>query len=173
METNEIVYKELSREARKELNNEFDKLTQKAEQLKEYQLLLDGLETLMAANDKLREEIESLQQQLAEEKRQREELDMKNKELNKLSTDVAKKSSEEGLIKALRTYVNNSKRKRPDKRALAKEAALDMVLANKLTLPEDLVAAIECLDDDQADTKVVNVAGNYNDIHDNGTVNQK
>ena len=47
-----------------------------------------------------------------------------------------------------------------------------MVLANKLTLPEDLAAAIECLDDDQADPKVVNVTGNYNDIHDNGTVNQ-
>ena len=57
--------------------------------------------------------------------------------------------------------------------ALAKEAALDMVLANKLTLPEDLAAAIESLDDDQSDPKVVNVSGNYNDIHDNGTVNQK
>jgi len=173
METNEIDYNELAREARKEINIEFDRLNQKAERLKEYQALLDGLEALMAANEKQREEIESLQQQLADEKRQREELDMKNKELNKLSTDVAKKSSEEGLIKALRTYVNNSKRKRPDKRALAKEAALDMVLANKLTLPEDLAAAIECLDDDQADPKVVNVTGNYNDIHDNGTVNQK
>jgi myosin heavy subunit len=172
METNEIDYNELARDARKEINNEFDRLNEKAERLKEYQLLLDGLEALMAANEKQREEIESLQQQLADEKRQREELDMKNKELNKLSTDVAKKSSEEGLIKALRTYVNNSKRKRPDKRALAKEAALDMVLANKLTLPEDLAAAIECLDDDQADPKVVNVTGNYNDIHDNGTVNQ-
>lgn len=173
METNEIDYNELARFARKELNNEFDKLSQKAEQLKEYQVLLDGLETLIAINEKQREEIESLQQQLADEKRLREELDMKNKELNKLSTDVAKKSSEEGLIKALRTYVNNSKRKRPDKRALAKEAVWDMVLANKLTLPEDLSAAIECLDDDLADPKVVNVSGNYNDIHDNNTVNQK
>ena len=92
METNEIDYNELARDARKEINNEFDRLNEKAERLKEYQLLLDGLEALMAANEKQREEIESLQQQLADEKRQREELDMKNKELNKLSTDVAKKS---------------------------------------------------------------------------------
>ena len=32
---------------------------------------------------------------------------------------------------------------------------------------------LEHLDDEQSEPKVVNVAGNYNDIHDNGTVNQK
>ena len=122
-----------------------------------------------------RELFETTAQQLVEEKRLRAEAEMRMAELNKLSSDVAKKSSEEALLKALRTYVSNSKRKRPDKRAAAKEAALDMVLANKLTLPEDLAAAIESLDDDQTEPKVVNVGngGHYNDIHDNGGVTVK
>ena len=51
-------------------------------------------------------EIESLREQLAEEKRARAELEMKIAELSKLSAGMAKKSSEEDLLKALRTYAN-------------------------------------------------------------------
>lgn len=166
-------FKEMVRETRREAERRRDEYIAKAGQMDVCLKVLEVSEKLIAENERQREEIESLQQQLADDKRQLTEMDMKNKELNKLSTDVAKKSSEEGLIKALRTYVSNSKRKRPDKRALAKEAVLDMVLANKLTLPEDLAAAVECLDDDQAEPKVVNVTGNYNDVHDNGGVTVK
>ena len=59
-----------------------------------------------------RELFETTAQQLVEEKRLRAEAETRMVELNKLSSDVAKKSSEEALLKALRTYVNNSKRKR-------------------------------------------------------------
>lgn len=34
-----------------------------------------------------------------------------------------------------------------------------------------MIATLESLDDEQAEPKMVNVAGNYNDIHDNGSVN--
>ncbi len=118
-------------------------------------------------------EIESLREQLAEEKRLRADLEMKVAELSKLSAGMAKKSSEEDLLKALRTYANRSKRKTADKRMFAKSAILEIAIANNLTLPEELAATVDSLDDEQTEPKVVNVAGNYNDIHDNGTVNSK
>ena len=47
---------------------------------------------------------------------------------------------------------------------------LEMANANGVLLPEDLATAIDSLDDEQLEPKVVNVAGNYNDIHDNSSV---
>ena len=35
----------------------------------------------------------------------------------------------------------------------------------------DIMEQLNCLDDVQPEAKVVNVSGNYNDIHDNKTVN--
>lgn len=119
------------------------------------------------------EMFEKSNRQLVDEKRQREELEMKLAELNKLSAGMAKKASEEAMLKVLRTYANTSKRKTMDKRTFAKTAILELANVNGLVLPDDLAATIESLDDEQPDPKVVNVAGNYNDIHDNGTVNQK
>lgn len=182
METNEIDYRELARDARKELNNEFNRLSEKAERMKGYQALLDGLESLMAANRKLVEENKNLEeqlkgygQQLAAQTEQREHLEMKLAEMEKISRGMAKKASDEAVIGFLRTYVNQSKRKTADKRAFVKQFVLDMVTANGLTLPHEQAAAIEALDDEQSDPKVVNVGngGQYNDIHDNTTVNQK
>lgn len=128
---------------------------------------------LQEKNKSQQDEIERLTRQLADEKKQREELEMKLAELSKLSAGMAKKASEEAMLKALRTYANTSKRKTVDKRTFAKTAILELANVNGLMLPDDLAATIEALDDEQPDPKVVNVAGNYNDIHDNGTVNQK
>lgn len=128
---------------------------------------------LQEKNRKQQEEIERLARQLADEKRQREELEMKLAELSKLSAGMAKKASEEAMLKALRTYANTSKRKTVDKRSFAKTAILELANVNGLVLPDELAATIESLDDEQPDPKVVNVSGNYNDIHDNTTVNQK
>ena len=180
METNENDYKELAREARKELNNEFDRLEERVERLREYEALLDGLEALLAANRKLEEESDALRQQLeakeqqfAEEKERRQEVEMKLAEMTKLSAGIAKKASEEAVRNALRTYANTSKRKTVDKRTFAKTAILEIANSNGLTLPQDLAATIESLDDEQAEPKVVNVQGNYNDVHDNGGVTVK
>ena len=114
--------------------------------------------------------LKAYQEKLEEAYRKRAELEMKLMEMSKLSTGVAKKASEENVLKALRTYVNRSKRKTADKRAFAKSATLEIANANGLELPEDLKAAIESLDDEQTEAKVVNVAGNYNDVHDNKEV---
>lgn len=164
-------YQEMVRDARRELEREQERLTEKMEQLDARLRLMDGIDRLLTENQELKDEIEALQQQLNDERKQKAELEMKMNEMSKLSAGVAKKSSEEDLLKALRTYVNRSKRKTADKRAFAKTATLEIANANGLLLPEDLAAMIESLDDEQTDPKVVNVSGNYNDIHDNGGVN--
>ena len=165
-------YTEMAREARIELEREQERLTEKMEQLDARLRLMDGIDRLLTENQELKDEIEALQQQLNEERKLKAELEMKMNEMSKLSAGVAKKSSEEDLLKALRTYVNRSKRKTADKRAFAKTATLEIANANGLDLPEDLKAAIESLDDELTEPKTtVNVTGNYNDIHDNGGVN--
>ena len=84
---------------------------------------------------------------------------------------MAKKASQDELLKAIRVFVNKSKRKKIEKRIAVKEMVLEMVNANSIVLPEDLALAIDALDDEQTEARVVNVQGNYNDIHDNGNVN--
>ena len=163
-------YTEMAREARIELEHERERLTDKLERIDLFLQVMEHSDERDAAYKKLQEENEMLQQQLNDERKQKAELEMKMNEMSKLSAGVAKKSSEEDLLKALRTYVNRSKRKTIDKRAFAKTATLEIANANGLDLPEDLKAAIESLDDELTDPKVVNVSGNYNDIHDNGGV---
>lgn len=165
-------YAEMAREARVELEHEREKLTDKLEQIDLFLQVMEHSDERDAAYKKLQEENEMLQQQLNEERKQKAELEMKMNEMSKLSAGVAKKSSEEDLLKALRTYVNRSKRKTIDKRAFAKTATLEIANANGLILPEDLAAMIDSLDDELTEPKTtVNVAGNYNDIHDNGGIN--
>jgi hypothetical protein len=83
---------------------------------------------------------------------------------------MAKKASQDEVLQALRVFVNKSKRKKVEKRIAIKEMVLEMANANGVLLPEDLATAIDSLDDEQLEPKVVNVAGNYNDIHDNSSV---
>lgn len=100
-------------------------------------------------------------------------METKLNEMSKLSAGVAKKTSQDDLVKALRIYLNISKRKTQGKREAAKTVIMEMLTSAKLELPDDIMEMLDHLDDEQPDPKVVNVAGNYNDIHDNGTVNQK
>lgn len=97
-----------------------------------------------------RELYESTARQLAEEKRQKSDLEMKLNEMSKLSAGMAKKAEEENLLKALRTYVNRSKKKTSDKRAFIKSAVLEIAMQNGLKLPDDLADTIDNLDDEQA-----------------------
>ena len=168
-------YTEMAREARIELEHERERLTDKLERIDLFLQVMEHSDERDAAYKKLQEENEMLQQQLNDERKQKAELEMKMNEMSKLSAGVAKKSSEEDLLKALRTYVNRSKRKTADKRAFAKTATLEIANANGLILPEDLAALIDSLDDEQTEPKSVTVNGNYNDIHDNGgvTLNRK
>ena len=163
-------YGEMAHDARRVLERERDELIGRVEELNAHLQVFDSFDVVLKENSRLMEEVEGLQLQLEEEKQRCAELEMKLVEMNRLSTGMAKKASEDNLLKALRPYVNRSKRKTADKRAFAKSATLEIANANGLDLPEDLRAAIESLDDEQSEPKVVTVQGNYNDVHDNGEV---
>ena len=156
--------------AQRELEHRLERMREEKEEVDNYLMAIDMARKLAEEKEKQSAEIESLKEQLQEEKRQKAELEMKVAEMSKLSAGMAKKSSEEDLLKALRTYANRSKRKTLDKRTFAKSAILEIANVNNLTLPEDLATTVDSLDDEQAEPKVVNVSGNYNDIHDNGDV---
>jgi len=173
MENNLIDYSEMAHDARRALEREREELMERAGRLEVHMRMLDEVDRVMKENCQLKEDNENLLQLLDDEKQQRAELEMKLMEMGKLTTGMAKKASEDNLIKALRTYVNRSKRKTADKRAFAKSATLEIANANGLDLPEDLKAAIESLDDEQTEPKMVTVQGNYNDVHDNGEVRFK
>ena len=171
MRTGLMDYKEAMREARRTLESEKDRLTERMESLDGFMRMAEATEELLSQVEELSDENERLS---AENERLRlkvQENDMKLTELGKLSVGVAKKSSQDEVLKALRTYVNVSKRKTLGKRAAVKVMIMELGNAISLTFPEDMIATLESLDDEQAEPKMVNVAGNYNDIHDNGSVN--
>ena len=121
-----------------------------------YDCLLDSYNELISENEDLRSDLQQREIELSEQR--------------KLTAGMAKKSSEENLLKALRTYINVSKRKTISKRVAVKMIITEFVNTLKITLPEDLATTLDSLDDDDSELKVVNVAGNYNDIHDNKKV---
>ena len=149
--------------ARRELKHEKEHLSEKGKQIDDFLSGLDAIDDLIS-------EFDDLNEKLDEEKEQRQALEMRLSELNKLTAGVAKKSSQNDMIKAMRSYLNTSKRKTLGKREAAKMVFTELFTSAKLDLPEDIMDLLEHLDDEQAEPKVVNVEGNYNDIHDNGNV---
>ena len=141
--------------AQRELERRLERMREEEKEVDNYLMAIEVARKLMSENEKQTAEIESLREQLQEEKRLRAEMEMKMAEMSKLSAGMAKKSSEEDLLKALRTYANRSKRKTADKRTFAKSAILEIANANALLLPEDLAATVDSLDDEQAEPKVV------------------
>ena len=131
---------------------------------------------LNQANDaiaQLQEKLLALTVEIKDKNKKIAQLETQLNEMSKLSAGVAKKSSQDDVLKAMRTYLNISKRKTLSKREAAKTVFMDLFTSTKLDLPDDIKELLTYLDDEQAEPKVVNVAGNYNDIHDNGTVNNK
>lgn len=148
----------------------FSEMKSLKKQLEEKQ---DEIDSLNEEIDKLQAEKDTLRHQMLEEKERRLSSETKLSELGKLSAGVAKNSSQDDMIKAMRTYINISKRKAQSKRDAAKMVFMEMLASAKLELPNDIMDSLEHLDDDQGEQKVVNVTGNYNDVHDNGNVDLK
>lgn len=169
LKTEELM--EAAREARRRLELEQEELTQRAEQLKDYMTTLEATEDVLQENERLQEEIDQqnsqhqeeieqlrqqhqeekdlLRQQLQEEKDKNTKLEMQLNEMSKMTASVAGKASHEELLKALRVFVNKSKRKKLEKRIAVKEMVLELANANSLMLPEDLSSTIDSLDDEQ------------------------
>ena len=91
---------------------------------------------------------------------------MKLNEMSKFSVNMAKKSSQEGLEKAFRIYLNTSKRKTQAKREVARAQLLDFITTAKLEMPEDIMDQLNHLDDEQPEsapmTNVTVQAGGIN-----------
>ena len=163
-----IDMKELARTERRNLARKKDQLVSEINDIDDRIRLTESIDELLKENEDQKADIESLQQLLAE-------AEMKLAETRKLLDSVTKKSSEEGVQKALQTFVNYSKRKTSDKRTYIKNTILEFANVNRIPLPEELANAIDNLDDEQSEPKVVNVGngGVYNDIHENGEVRGK
>lgn len=181
-------------DVRNELERDLEQVREKYEQISNYLRVLDAVDEMVTEHkslkrqlddkqdeiDNLKDEIDKVQsdndalrQQLLDEKERRLSSQTKLSELSKLSAGVAKKSSQDELIKAMRSYLNISRRKTQGKREAAKMVFMEMFTSAKLELPDDIMESLDHLDDDQDDLKVVNVTGNYNDVHDNGRVDLK
>ena len=147
LKTGEMM--EATREARRQLEREQEKMKERTEQMKGFMLALEATEEVLQENERLREEMDQLRQQLQDEKDKNTKLEMQLKEMTKLSASVAGKASQEEVQKALRVFVNKSKRKKMEKRIAVKEMVLELANANGLVLPTDLAATIDSLDDEQ------------------------
>ena len=172
MEINLNELRDWSDGARRTLDREREKMMERVELLDGLAQAMEAVDEIVAENESMKTEIEGLQSQLQAEREQRTKAEMQLSEMSKLSAGVAKKASQEEVLKALRVFVNKSKRKKVEKRIAVKEMVLELANANGVLLPEDLSAAIDSLDDEQVEARVVNVQGNYNDIHDNDSINR-
>lgn len=150
-------------DARRALEREREKMMERVERMDGVVRAMEAADEILAENESLKDENvdlksenETLQAQLQTEKELRTKAEMQLGEMSKLSVGVAKKASQEELLKALRVFVNKSKRKKVEKRIAVKEMVLELANANGLVLPEDLAAAIDSLDDEQPEPRVVN-----------------
>ena len=176
---NKEEMKEMAQDARRALGRERERMMEEVQRVDELLGLLDTTDELLVEVDRLNDELvgkdaelDNLHQQLQEEKERSQALEMKMAEMSKLSAGVAKKASQEELLKALRTFVNKSKHKRIDKRIAVKEVVLEMAMANSVIFPEDLAATIDSLDDEQPEAKVVNVAAGGINVQQANVVNR-
>jgi hypothetical protein len=98
-----------------------------------------------------------------EEKEARAKVELQLNEMSKLAAGVVKKSSQDEVLKAVRTFVNKSKQKTSKKRTLIKEMVLEFTFANGIVLPDEMAATVYALDDEPEVPTVVNVnAGGIN-----------
>ena len=148
-------FEEQLRDARREVERERELLMEKMEAQENYLNLLETCaeyakenDALMEENGQLNEEVENLRQQLHEK-------ETRLSELQKLSAGVAKKSSQEVVEKAMRIYLNTSKRKTLSKREAAKTVLLELVTSAKLELPEDLMDQLNHFDDENPEPQIV------------------
>ena len=141
-------FNELARDARRALDDERECLNEMARKMESYGLLLDAVNELVSENERLKDGNEELRQQL-------KQMETKLNEMSKLVAGVAKKSSQDEVLKAIRIFVNKSKQKTTKKRTLIKEMVLEFTYANGIVLPADLMALVYALDDEQEVPKIV------------------
>ena len=152
MEINGTDIAEQVREARRLMERERERLQERIDEQDIYLKLLEQYESLQVENERLRSELEEQQAENDRLHQQLDDKDMKLNELGKFSVNMAKKSSQEGLEKAFRIYINTSKRKTQAKREVARAQLLDFIATAKLEMPEDIMELLNHLDDEQPES---------------------
>ena len=148
-------FEEQLRDARREVERERELLIEKMEAQENYLNLLETCAEYAKENDALIEENEQLNEEVENLRQQLHEKETRLSELQKLSAGVAKKSSQEVVEKAMRIYLNTSKRKTLSKREAAKTVLLELVTSAKLELPEDLMDQLNHFDDENPEPQIV------------------
>lgn len=159
-------------DARRDIERDRERLAEKIERMDYYRKALDITDELLQEAEALKTENETLREQLSAEKKLRAEQEVKMAEMSKLSAGMAKKTSQDDLFKAMRSYLNISKRKSPGKREAAKMVFTELFTSAKLDLPEDIREMLDHLDDEQAVSAVatVNVAAGGINVQQANTV---
>jgi hypothetical protein len=158
--------KEELREAKRNMYRERERLQEQIDMQNSYLKFFEQYEYMVERVERLESELE---QQVAENDilhQQLDDKDMKLNDMSKFSVNMAKKSSQEGLEKAFRIYLNTSKRKTQAKREVARAQLLDFITTAKLEMPEDIMDQLNHLDDEQPEsapmTNVTVQAGGIN-----------
>ena len=142
-------YSEMMRDARRGLEREREELEEKVADLNNFLKMMEVTDEILAERDRVQQEVEALREQLQESNEREAKLEMQLTEMSKMTASVAGKASQEEVLKALRVFVNKSKRKKLEKRIAVKEMVLELANANGLVLPDDLASAVDSLDDEQ------------------------
>ena len=140
--------REASRDAQRALEQECDRYVDRIAEVKNYLKVIECIDELLAENERLKEDMEQLQAENEDLHQQLEDKDLKLNELGKFTVNMAKKSPQEDLEKAIRMYLNISKRKTQAKREVVKFQLLDFFTTAKLEMPEDIMEQLNHLDDE-------------------------
>ena len=146
-------YKEMMHGVHRTLGSERERLTERVEQMDELMKMAEATDELISKIEDLEDENERLNEENDMLRQEVQEKEMKLSELSKLSVGVAKKSSHDEVLKALRTYMNFSKRKTLSKRVAVKMMIMELANAIGLTFPEDMIGTLEALDDEPSEEK--------------------
>ena len=155
MNTNYIELSDWLNDARREMERDREKLSERIEKIDNSLKAFEVVENLFSKIESQQEELESQKAEIDSLRAQLQEKEVQLSEQRKLTTGMAKKSSEEDLQKALRTYFNTSKRKTIGKRVAVKTVITEFISTMKISLPDDLAEALEHLDDEQSEPQIV------------------
>ncbi len=141
--------RDAAREAGRQLQDVLERKIDEVEEVKRLLRVLESTQGLLDEIDRLNSDNEALRQDVDELNRQLLDKDTQLKELGKLSAGVAKKSSADDVAKAIRIYLNTSKRKTQSKREAAKIVLLELITAAKLEMAEDIMEMLSHFDDEE------------------------
>ena len=148
-EVNTEELKEAASEAYRRMQSELDRKIDEAEELKIQMRVVEATQGLLDKIDEQAAVIETQQEEIDDLHQQIDDRDRRLKELGQLSAGVAKKSSADDVEKAMRIYMNMSKRKTQSKREAAKTVLLELITAAKLEMPEDFMETLSHFDDEE------------------------